>query len=151
MRFSNMATEFALLWVHFLWSGGLIVLFSYLSWKELHSIRKKVRTSSGSKKSLSVSMRRLFQIALLTSVCLFMNLLATIMLSFALDTWSISSDLWLQCYFELDLRKDLDAYGFEIGQPICESQDAEYYGRSVFIICSNLELFLRTVFYYLYF
>jgi hypothetical protein len=93
MRFSDMATEWALLWVHFAWSGLGVLLFTYLS---LMQIEKKtaslIRHTSidlrGPRSNISVRIghvktqeRRLFRIALYCSGCLLLNMVIAIVIS----------------------------------------------------------------------
>jgi hypothetical protein len=53
MRFSSMLEEWLLLWVHFLWSGGLIAIYSALTWLKIGRIQVllglglQARTDSG--------------------------------------------------------------------------------------------------------
>jgi hypothetical protein len=36
---NGQAVEWALLWIHFLWSGSGIIVFSVLSWKDIGVVR----------------------------------------------------------------------------------------------------------------
>ncbi len=62
----------------------------------------------------------MFQIALLTSVCLLMSLAITIETAEKLGDWTRSSDVWLQCtLYEGKYFHNWDAYDFEDGEEVC--------------------------------
>jgi hypothetical protein len=93
MRFSDMATEWALLWVHFAWSGLGVLFFTYLSVMQIKTktaslIRHASRDQLGPRSSLSMRIgnvksqeRRLFRIALYCSGCLLLNMVIAIVIS----------------------------------------------------------------------
>jgi len=131
MRFSNMVTEWALLWVHFLWSGIMIIVFASRSWwiirraelkigenQETHSAHAKARTNTSRN-----TRRRLLAIAVMVCLCVLINTVVTVLTSSTLEEWSVSADLWLQCtLFETKYSRDWGAYGFEEGQSVCGPQ-----------------------------
>jgi hypothetical protein len=62
-------------------------------------------------KAVSAQKRRLFQIALQTSICLLLNVVVTITTSLALEDWSRTSSIWLHCKtLEREDSRDWDAY-----------------------------------------
>jgi hypothetical protein len=100
MRFPDMETEWALLWVHFLWSGGLTVVFSLGSWWKVGVIQKTFKQrviQSVQLNRLGDQRRRLFRIAEATCVALLLNMATTLSASFTLEEWSASTNLALYC------------------------------------------------------
>ena len=126
MRFSTMKVEWLLLHCHLLWSGGGITTLSALSWLKIGAIQKSLgldattNIGADTRKKISGQRRRLFQIALLTSVCLLMSLAITIVTAEKLGDWSRSSEVWLQCTLhETKWNHNWDAYDFEDGEEVC--------------------------------
>jgi hypothetical protein len=131
MRFSSTLEEWLLLWVHFVWSGGLVVVFSVLSYMKVNKIVFAMGEPSNSnvgaetRRKITGQKRRLFRIAGMTSVCLLMNLVITIQMSSILDDWSRSSDLWLHCaLYETADTRDWDAYQLQDGAQLCGPEAA---------------------------
>ncbi len=56
--------------------------------------------------------RRLLQIGVMVSVCLLLNVVATISISEKLDEWSRTSKIFLTCHKETPIMKNWEAYGF---------------------------------------
>ena len=76
--------------------------------------------------------RRILQIALLASCCLLLNLIVTIATSTALEEWSASSQVWLECsIYETPYVKSWDAYGFSDGQTACHKDSIVWVGNSL--------------------
>jgi hypothetical protein len=127
MRFSTMKVEWLLLHVHLLWSGGGIATLSALSWLKVGAIQKSLgldaRTNlrADTRRKIGGQRRRLFQIALLTSVCLLMSLAITIVTTEKLGEWRRSSDVWLQCtLYETQYNHNWDAYDFKDEEEVCK-------------------------------
>jgi hypothetical protein len=121
-----MKVEWLLLHCHLLWSGGGIATLSALSWSKIGAIQKSLgldaRTKIGAdtRRKIGGQRRRLFQIALLTSVCLLMWLAITIVTAQKLGDWTRSSDVWLQCtLYETEWTHNWDAYDFEDEEEVC--------------------------------
>jgi hypothetical protein len=129
MRFSNMTVEWLLLWAHYLWSGGGIVVYCTLSLIKIH----KITSSMGSKNSrdthqksrdavLNGQKRRLFQIAFLAGVSMLTSIVISIWTSTILDEWSRSRDLWLDCENEVSSRRDWATYDLLEGEKVCTAE-----------------------------
>ncbi len=131
--------EWLLLHMHLLWSGGGIVLLSALSWLKVGSIQKElgldhaigtVRTTSWAgttRRKISGQRARLFRIALLTSVCLLISLVITIVTGGLLKDWRRSSDVWMECtlYGRPNSRR-WDAYDLKEGDVVCRNPTWTY-------------------------
>jgi hypothetical protein len=138
-RFPDMTTEWLALWVHFLWSGLLAMVFSVVVWYQIGSLlRPSILRPSVSVllKSLSSAIRsrwrrphqhtlqpgvspeverkrrRLLQIGVMVSVCLLLNVVATLVISEKLHEWSRTSKILLACHKETPLIRNWEAYGF---------------------------------------
>jgi hypothetical protein len=119
-----MKVEWLLLHCHLLWSGGGIATLSALSWLKIGavlSLDAKTNIGAGNRRrKIGRQRMRLFQIALLTSVCLLMSLAITIVTAGKLGDWRLSSDVWLQCtLYETHWNHNWDAYGFEDEEEVC--------------------------------
>jgi hypothetical protein len=128
-----MGTEWALLWIHFMWSGVLIFVFSIGTWMELGRIMQYAAggASDGAKR-LATKRRRILFIAVMTASCLLMNMTATLLVSVTLDSWSRSEDISLNCnLFETFASRDWAAYGFG-SEPttVCSLNDLKPHGIS---------------------
>jgi hypothetical protein len=132
MRFADMTTEWLLLWMHFVWAGSLIVLFSVLSFLKIRATQLKMAGSSGAagggaNTDVNASKSRLLRIAMMCAVCLLINLVCTLLTSEKLDDWATDSDIYLQCsLFETWNQKDTDAYEFVDLQEVCAPKDVTY-------------------------
>jgi hypothetical protein len=135
MRFTTMATEWAVLWAPTVFAGIAIIVFAAASWvainKEeyqvsaVNSARQVVKGKKGSPANhqLKASKRRLLQIAVMASICVLANCIVTVLTSSTLEEWSRSADVWLQCtVFESHYAKDWDAYQFQKGQSVCTAE-----------------------------
>jgi hypothetical protein len=132
MRFADMTTEWLLLWVHFVWTGSLIVLFSVLSFFKIRALQLKTAGSSGASggganTNINASKNRLLRIAMMCAVCLLINLVCTLLTSVTLDDWATDSDLYLQCsLFETSLSRKMESYEFVDLQDICAPKDVTF-------------------------
>lgn len=129
MRFESMAVEWALLWIHFVWAGAAVVVFSSLSAALMAKLARKIQSKAETGKSdmeLKVhdQKMRVLRIAVMTSVCLLVNTVVTIMTSVTLEDWSKASDLDLQCsLFETWDTRDILSYSIEDGEMVCTLED----------------------------
>jgi hypothetical protein len=132
MRFADMTTEWLLLWVHFVWAGSLIVLFSVLSFLKIRAVQFKSVMPTGAANAaanaeVNASKSRLLRIAMICAMCLLINLVCTLLTSVTLDDWATDSDIYLQCsLFETWSQKDTDAYAFVDLQDICAPKDVTF-------------------------
>jgi hypothetical protein len=117
-------TEYALLWVHFVWSGIGIMAFSLASLNELKKSEarenktKKVKNSnSGSQGLLRSQKHRLFRIAWMACAFLLSNLVAVIIVSSDLEEWALALNVWVDCQLESSslLISKTEAYNWKIG------------------------------------
>jgi hypothetical protein len=120
-----MATEYAALWVHFLWSGVLTMLFNMIALRQFGLATKRM----ASHQSLEVShtKRRLLRVAVMISTCLLVMMGALLSTSSKLGEWSRTADISLACATkETQFSKNWDAYGFTDGDIIeaCSMEDA---------------------------
>jgi hypothetical protein len=124
-----MTVEWLLLHSHLLWSGGGIIALSALSWLKIGSILKSLGLNAGTeigaatRRTIGGQRKRLFRIAFLTSVCLLIWLVITIVTAGMLKDWSRSSELWLRCEKRkgsaTGLDYDWDELDFEDGEEVC--------------------------------
>jgi hypothetical protein len=142
MRFSTMKVEWLLLHCHLLWSGGCIAALSALSWLKIGAIQKSLgldattNIGADTRKKIGRQRRRLFQIALLTSVCLLMSLAITIVTAEKLGDWRRSSDVWLQCTLhETEWSHNWDAYDFEDEEEVCRDPIWTFQNRTCTSAC----------------
>jgi len=127
IRFPTWISEWALLWVHFLWSGACIITFSMKSWLEVRNAKAKLGSTTESKstkvaRTLDGQKRRLFRIAMQTSTCLLLNVIVTVLISGALDDWSRASKLWLTCSTLENINSDRTNYEFAESQVVCSQE-----------------------------
>lgn len=105
MRFRDIAAEWGLLRVHFIWSGLLTIIFCVASWLEIgvvvqnaKNFRANPTTGSAKASSMASATRnRLLRISFMSCMCLLMNTATTVSVSVVLGEWSRSSDIWLAC------------------------------------------------------
>ena len=124
-----MTVEWLCLWAHFVYSGIAIIVFITLSYREVDDVSKRTASVSSkpavsASKEIDGAKRNLQQIAVCASVCLLLNVIVTILTLNALDGWSHSADLWLQCslYEKLGTR-ELAAYEISAGAKVCSQAD----------------------------
>jgi hypothetical protein len=132
MRFKDATEEFSLLWAHFTWICGGIVVVVILTLSELYkSTRGMIRWQSPASAAVSAnatSLRKLKgsawrMVKLATSVAILqiVNLATRLQILETLDVWTVSSNLWLQCRLKENdfFNQDWKIYGFEDGQEMC--------------------------------
>jgi hypothetical protein len=131
MRYSDMTTEWLLLWVHFVWAGSVIILFSVLSFFKVRKTQQRLAAiaggAQGSSRDINSSKRRLLHIAMMCALCLLINLVCTLLTSATLDDWATDSDIWLKCtLFETWNQKNTDAYELTNLEPVCAPKDVTF-------------------------
>jgi hypothetical protein len=112
--------------------------FSFAAWWNLGIMQTKLKgatpsaspaniTSQKTNQKLASTRRRLLQISLQTSVCLLLNMGATVSLSASLTAWSETSDLWIGCTFEGPFSRGFSAYGFtQESREVCTAATATW-------------------------
>jgi hypothetical protein len=124
MRFSDMTTEWLALWIHFVWSGVMTMVFGLVAWREMGIvIAPLTQNQNGSrgemKKNLSPGVveatkqrRRLLRIAAMVSIVLLVMVTALLATSSNLEEWNQASDNLLACEIkEAWNTRDWKAYG----------------------------------------
>jgi hypothetical protein len=114
-----MTTEWLALWCPFLVFGSLTMVFCMTAWKQIGILlppttQPASRVATGVRETMK-QRHRLLRIALMISVCLLLNTIATLSVSSKLDEWSRTADLSLVCSAkETWNSRDWDAYGFDM-------------------------------------
>jgi hypothetical protein len=123
-RFADMNTEWLALWLHFLWSGVLTMSCCLMAWWKIGFVVVKASSSAsirpfGAPKvdsETSKVRRRLINTALMVSLCLLLNVTATLSIAGKLKEWSRTSEISLSCEIkETWNTRDFNAYGFDAG------------------------------------
>jgi hypothetical protein len=130
MRFSNMTVEWLLLWAHYVWSGGGIVVYCTLTLIKIQKITSSLMDPTNPQGTRSNSLgvvikgqkRRLFRVAFLTGVSMLTSIVISIWTSTILDEWSRSRDLWLDCENEVSSRRDWATYDLLEGEKVCTAE-----------------------------
>jgi hypothetical protein len=114
-RFSNMTTEWLALWVHFLWSGAFTMLCCVMLWWKVGLIPGAAKSTNHTRKNESTALRRrLLNIAGMVSVCLILNVIATLLTSAKLEEWSRTAEMSLTCEIkETWNSRSWDVYGLD--------------------------------------
>ncbi len=126
-RFPDMKTEWLALWLHFLWSGLFTMLCCVAAWWKIGLIAQAAQRND------STARRRLLTIAGMISVCLILNVIATVLTSAKLNEWSRTADLSLACEIkETWNTRSWDVYGFDDKTivEVCSAEDSIFMGRS---------------------
>jgi hypothetical protein len=122
MRFPTMVHEWACLWVHFLWSGSVIVFCTLKAYFAIASVQKSMKaTNAGDERKQSVhnaensrmsmtkkkpksemdhAKTRLMRIAAFVACLTLLNLSVTVQQSSSLQAWSENTVQWLTCFRE---------------------------------------------------
>jgi hypothetical protein len=129
MRFKDATEEFSLLWAHFTWICGGIVVVVILTLSELNTLgtmswrsRASATVANAlSHRKLKASAWRIVKLSISVAILQIVNLVTRLQILKTLDAWTTSSNLWLQCKLKEDDFYSLDwsLYGFEDGQEIC--------------------------------
>ena len=132
LRFSDAITEWLALWIHFVWSGILTVIFCSVGWREIGFViapalpdGKNCVLSSCAKEAMN-KRRRLLWIAVIVVIALLLNVVATLSTSAKMEEWNRTADLSLTCTIsETWLTRNLEAYGIgeEAMVTVCEAKD----------------------------
>jgi hypothetical protein len=132
MRFKDTTEEFSLLWAHFTWICGGIVVLVILTLSELYETTRgiirwqspasaAVSANATSLRKLKGSAWRMVKLASSVAILQIVNLATRLQILETLDAWTVSSNLWLQCKLKEDdfFNQDWKIYGFEDGQEMC--------------------------------
>ena len=127
-RFPDMKTEWLALWLHFLWSGVFTMTCCVVAWWKVGLVTQAAaasRNASRTRNESTTLRRRLLNIAGMISVCLLLNVIATVSTSAKLNEWSRTADISLACEIkETWNSRSWDVYGFD-GKTIVEVCSAE--------------------------
>jgi hypothetical protein len=127
-RFPDMKTEWLALWLHFLWSGVLTMTCCGVAWWKVGLATKGAKKNSSQTRNEPMTMRRrLLNIAGMVSVCLILNVIATVSTSAKLNEWSRTADISLACEIkETWNSRSWDVYGFDDNTivEVCSAEDA---------------------------
>jgi hypothetical protein len=147
-RFTDMTTEWLALWIHFLWSGTLIIACAFIARREMGQLLKKQHGYSGNTggegrsegvKQLLKQRRRLLHIAEMVCLCLFLNAVATLETSSRLGEWSRTADVSLACEIkETWNSRAWEDYGFEDkAVTVCSVADSTMIGNGDDVCTGN--------------
>jgi hypothetical protein len=116
IRFPNMVLEYALLWSFFIASGTLSLYFTLSVWYQTGALlRAASRTDSdrgASRTHVKSQRQRILNIAFLVGVCVLLNTVATLSISLKLESWSMSTDLFLECSTSTWHGLDFSKFGY---------------------------------------
>ncbi len=126
-RFPDMKTEWLALWLHFLWSGVFTMMCCVVAWWKVGLVAHAAnRNTSQTRHESTTVRRRLLNIAGMISVCLVLNVIATLSTSTKLNEWSRTADISLACEIkETWNSRSWDVYGFDDGTivEVCSAED----------------------------
>jgi hypothetical protein len=132
-RFPDMKTEWLALWLHFLWSGVFTMMCCVVTWWKVGLIAQTANCNASNRnasqtrdESTTVRRRRLLHIAGMISVCLILNVMATVSTSAKLNEWSRTADISLACEIkETWNSRSWDVYGFDDHTvvKVCSAED----------------------------
>jgi hypothetical protein len=129
-RFQDMKTEWLALWLHFLWSGVFTMTCCVVAWWKVGLVTQAAKRNESTSQTRNESTkvrRRLLNIAGMISVCLLLNVIATVSTSAKLNEWSRTADISLACEIkETWNSRSWDVYGFdnETIVEVCSAEDA---------------------------
>jgi hypothetical protein len=127
-RFPDMNTEWLALWLHFLWSGVLTMTCCVVAWWKVGLATQAASRNASQTRNEPLTMRRrLLNIAGMISVCLLLNVIATVSTSGKLNEWSRTADISLACEIkETWNSRSWDVYGFDDKTivEVCSAEDA---------------------------
>jgi hypothetical protein len=123
-RFPDMKTEWLALWLHFLWSSVFTIVCCITAWWKAGNVAPVAKPQTPNNES-TTGRRRLLNIASMVSVCLLLNVVASLLTSVKLKEWSRTADISLACEIkETWNSRSWDVYGFD-GKTIVEVCSAE--------------------------
>jgi hypothetical protein len=129
-----MKTEWLALWLHFLWSGVFTMTCCVVTWWKVGLATQAVKKNTSQTRNEPMTMRRrLLNIAGMISVCLILNVLATVSTSAKLNEWSRTTDISLACEIkETWNSRSWDVYGFDDHTivEVCSAEDTIPVGGS---------------------
>ncbi len=132
-RFPDMKTEWLALWLHFLWSGVFTMTCCIVAWWKVGLVTQAANRSAFQTRNESTTVRRrLLNIAGMISVCLILNVIATVSTSAKLNEWSRTADISLACEIkETWNSRSWDVYGFDDDTivEVCSAEDTIPVGR----------------------
>jgi hypothetical protein len=135
-----MKTEWLALWLHFLWSGGFTMVCCIVAWWKVGLVAQAAnRNASQTQNESTTVRRRLLNIAGMISVCLILNVIATVSTSAKLNEWSRTADISLACEIkETWNSRSWDVYGFDDDTivEVCSAEDAIPEGRTCLDSCT---------------
>jgi hypothetical protein len=126
-RFPDMKTEWLALWLHFLWSGVFTMTCCIVAWWKVGLVTQAAQSNTFQPRNESTTVRRrLLNIAGMISVCLILNVIATVSTSGKLNEWSRTADISLACEIkETWNSRSWDVYGFDDHTivEVCSAED----------------------------
>ncbi len=129
-RFPDMKTEWLALWLHFLWSGVFTMTCCIVAWWKVGLVTQATKGNKSTSQTRNESTKvrkRLLNIAGMISVCLLLNVMATVSTSAKLSEWSRTADISLACKIkETWNSRSWSAYGFDDDTivEVCSAEDA---------------------------
>ncbi len=136
-----MTTEWLALWVHFLWSGAFTMLCCVTVWWKVGLITDAAKSTTHTRKNESTALRRrLLNIAGMVSVCLILNVIATLSTSAKLEEWSRTAEMSLTCEIkETWNSRSWDVYGLDDDTvvEVCSAQDAVLTNENLAGACAD--------------
>jgi hypothetical protein len=129
-RFPDMKTEWLALWLHFMWSGLFTMTCCIMAWWKVGLVTqatKGIKSTSQTRNESTKVRKRLLNIAGMISVCLLLNVIATVLTSAKLTEWSRTADISLACEIkETWNSRSWGAYGFDDDTivEVCSAEDA---------------------------
>jgi hypothetical protein len=133
-RFPDMKTVWLALWLHFLWSGVFTMVCCIVAWWKIGLVTQAANTNASQTRNESTTTlrRRLLNIAGMVSVCLILNVIATVSTSAKLNEWSRTADISLACEIkETWNSRSWGVYGFDDATivEVCSAEDTITVGR----------------------
>jgi hypothetical protein len=123
-----MKTEWLALWLHFLWSGVFTMTCCVVAWWKVGLVTQAAnRNASQTHNESTTVRRRLLNIAGMISLCLILNVIATVSTSAKLNEWSRTADISLSCEIkETWNTRSWGMYGFDNDTivEVCSAEDA---------------------------
>jgi len=132
-RFSDMRTEWILMWGHFLWSSIFVVAFSVRAiWltrlgKILSKGASKQSEIDRISKKVEKQRQRLLYISLTACLWLLLNMTTNLIISLKLERFNETSDLFLECSLRESWNiRDWDSYGLgpDSSKKVCSAEES---------------------------
>jgi hypothetical protein len=125
-----MATEWAALWCHFVWSGVFTMLFALVAWQQMGIVMApmyKTPNQSESTKEATNQRKKLLRIAVMVSLCLLVMMGAMLSVSTDLEERSQTADIALTCSIKENfIERNWEAYGLNEVESavVCSAEEA---------------------------